>query len=420
MAYRALYLHIPFCKAKCAYCDFDSSALPACMLNAAMASYCDKVAFQLEARARAGELSQIETVYVGGGTPSLLGVRLVELTQRVRRLCDPLEFTCEANPESFTPELAQGLRSAGVTRISLGVQSLQAEELRQIGRIHTAQQSLDAVRLSKGLGFSTSLDLMCGLPGQTLHSWTDTLERALHARPDHVSVYPLQLEEGTPLACMEDACEVEIPDEDFQAQCMEIAATLLEEREFERYEVASYARPGHRCRHNIAYWTGAPYLGIGRSAASMCTLTSDAVDGLGELGGDPAVFADGRTDSPMSFANKVLTCANSDERSLLRGGSRMRVKQIDDDGERFELEGLSQREAMAEDLMLACRMTDGISPALFDRARSVIGAAELESACRRAVERGLAVESEGGLVPTHAGWLEGNELFGIFWDLAEE
>ena len=417
---RALYLHIPFCKSKCAYCDFDSRALSGCALEDAMDAYVAALFEQVARYGRLGELSQVETVYIGGGTPSLLGDRLIDLVKLVGAYCRPVELTCEANPESFTPTLAEGLHSVGVTRISLGAQSLHAEELRQISRIHTAQQALDAARLSRGFGFSTSLDLMCGLPGQTLQSWTDTLERALHARPDHVSVYPLQLEEGTPLARMEDACEVEIPDEDFQAQCMDIAAALLEERGFARYEVASYARPGHRCRHNIAYWTGVPYLGIGRSAASMCTLTGDVVDGLGEFGEDPAVFADSRNDSPMSFVSKALTCANPAERSLLLSSSRIRVKQLDDSGEQFELEGLSRREAMAEDLMLACRMTDGISPALLDRARSVIGAAELESACKRAVERGLAVEFEGGLVPTHAGWLEGNELFGIFWDLAEE
>ena len=479
--YRALYLHIPFCRAKCLYCDFDSRALTGCALEEAIGAYCEGLSAQVDAHGNAGELSAVETVYVGGGTPSLLGVRLVGLVDYVHAYCEPVEFTCEANPESFTLDLAQALRAAGVTRISLGVQSLNASELKAIGRIHSAEQAMLAVAQAKAAGFSTSCDVMCGLPGQTLDTFAETLRSLVTLNPDHVSVYPLQLEEGTPLARMEEAGEMEVPDEDFQAQCMDLAAEVLEEAGYERYEVASYAKPGHRCRHNIAYWTGKPYLGLGRSAASMLDVCKgecrearfiacpDVQKGEGSrMRGEPlspkeenllsrsdarrgeslSSCPDERNEEGLSAREKGLSLReeglSAREEGLLSKGkalppidanlsmdglssvrvssdvARIRFKQLDDAGGQFETEELSAREATAEDLMLACRMTDGISADLLARAARVIPDDELSFACQQAVEKGLAVWDGGALRPTHLGWLEGNELFGIFWNLAYE
>lgn len=486
--YRALYLHIPFCRAKCLYCDFDSRALTGCALEEAIGAYCEGLSAQVDAHGNAGELSEVETVYVGGGTPSLLGGRLVGLVDLVRSYCEPVEFTCEANPESFTLDLAQALRAAGVTRISLGVQSLNASELKAIGRIHSAEQAMLAVAQTKAAGFSTSCDVMCGLPGQTLDTFAETLRSLVTLNPDHVSVYPLQLEEGTPLARMEEAGEMEVPDEDFQAQCMDLAAEVLEEAGYERYEVASYAKPGHRCRHNIAYWTGKPYLGLGRSAASMLDVCKgecrearfiacpDVQKGEGSrMRGEPlspkeenllsrsdarrgeslSSCPDERNGESLSAREKGLSLReeglsareeglSAREEGLLSKGkalppidanlsmdglssvrvssdvARIRFKQLDDAGGQFETEELSAREATAEDLMLACRMTDGISADLLARATGIIPDDELSIACQQAVEKGLAVWDGGALRPTHLGWLEGNELFGIFWNLAYE
>lgn len=472
--YRAIYLHIPFCRAKCLYCDFDSRALTGCALEEAIGAYCEGLSAQVDAHGNAGELSAVETVYVGGGTPSLLGGRLVGLVDLVRSYCEPVEFTCEANPESFTLDLAQALRAAGVTRISLGVQSLNASELKAIGRVHSAGQAMLAVAQAKAAGFSTSCDVMCGLPGQTLDTFAETLRSLVTLNPDHVSVYPLQLEEGTPLARMEEAGEMEVPDEDFQAQCMGLAAEVLEEAGYERYEVASYAKPGHRCRHNIAYWTGKPYLGLGRSAASMLDVCKgecrearfiacpDVQKGEGSrMRGEPlspkeenllsrsdarrgeslSSCPDERNGESLSAREKGLSLR---EEGLLSKGkalppidanlsmdglssvrvssdvARIRFKQLDDAGGQFETEELSAREATAEDLMLACRMTDGISADLLARAAGIIPDDELSIACQQAVEKGLAVWDGGALRPTHLGWLEGNELFGIFWNLAYE
>ena len=486
MKYRALYLHIPFCRAKCLYCDFDSRALTGCALEDAIGAYCEELSAQVDAHGNAGELSEVETVYVGGGTPSLLGGRLVGLVDRVRSYCEPVEFTCEANPESFTLDLALALRAAGVTRISLGVQSLDASELKAIGRVHSAEQAMLAIAQAKAAGFSTSCDVMCGLPGQTLDTFAETLRSLVTLNPDHVSVYPLQLEEGTPLARMEEAGDVEVPDEDFQAQCMDLAAEVLKEAGYERYEVASYAKPGHRCRHNIAYWTGKPYLGLGRSAASMLDACKNECEearfiACPDAQKGEASWTRGEVLSPKEENLSSRSDARSgeslsscpDERNeeglsareeglLLRGGglsareeglllreegllskgkalpsidanlsmdglssvrvssdvARIRFKQLDDAGGQFETEELSAREAAAEDLMLACRMTDGISAELLARAARVIPDDELSTACQQAVEKGLAVWGSGALRPTHLGWLEGNELFGIFWNLA--
>lgn len=397
MTYSALYLHIPFCKAKCAYCDFDSRALGGCELERAMDAYCARLLTLVDRHGAAGELDRVRTVYIGGGTPSLLGDRLPQVVRRVRSYCSPIEFTCEANPESFDMDLAQALRDAGVTRVSLGVQSLDTGELRAIGRIHTAEQAMLAIAQAKAVGFSTSCDVICGLPGQTVESFSRTLESLLALRPDHVSVYPLQLEEGTPLARMEEDGLVQVPDEDFQAACMDLAARALSAAGFERYEVASYAQPGHRCRHNIAYWTGMPYLGLGRSAAGMF----DVGCGLAVAASPPACAPEGFADLvPAGFTGRV------------------RFKQLDDAGERFESELLAPREAMAEDLMLACRMTDGIGIGLLKRACALIPEHELRAACEAAVRSGLAAWDGRALVPTHLGWLEGNELFCLLWALA--
>lgn len=410
MAVTALYAHVPFCAQKCRYCDFDSRSLAPCELGAALDAYFEQLYARLDAFGKAGALDQISTVYVGGGTPSLAGERLVELAHRIRAWCAPVEFTCEANPESLSAELAVALAKVGVTRVSLGVQTLDNTELTAIGRIHDADRALAAIATVKNAGLDVSCDLMCGLPGQTAASWKRTLDGVLAAAPHHVSVYPLTLEEGTPLyrmACRDELLE---PDEDFQAACMDVARELLGAAGYHPYEVASYALDGYECAHNIAYWTGRGYLGLGRSAAGM--LDAEDFDRLAGL--FPGVSSRG-------------------------DAYRVRLVQRDDDATAFEAEYLSQREAAAEDLMLACRMTRGVASDLLVRAACVIPTGELTAACDRALELGLATwvpETLGvhegpftsadvvagyvraRLAPTHLGWLDGNVLFELFWDLA--
>ena len=410
MAVTALYVHVPFCAQKCRYCDFDSRSFAACDLDAALDSYFEQLYARLDSFGDAGALAQVRTVYTGGGTPSLAGERLVKLARRISMWCKPVEFTCEANPESLTAELATALAEAGVTRISLGVQTLDNTELAAIGRIHDANRALAAIATVKDAGLDVSCDLMCGLPGQTAASWRSTLDGVLAAAPHHVSVYPLTLEEGTPLyrmACRDESLE---PDEDFQAACMDVARQRLSSAGYHPYEVASYALDAHECAHNIAYWTGQGYLGLGRSAAGM--LDAEDFDRLAGLFPDVPARGDAH---------------------------RVRLVQRNDDATAFEVEHLTHREAAAEDLMLACRMTRGVASDLLVRAARVIPADELTAACDRALELGLAtwVPEHGEthtvpiasvdvidgracarLAPTHLGWLDGNVLFELFWGLA--
>lgn len=410
MAVTALYVHVPFCAQKCRYCDFDSRSFAPCNMSVALDTYFEQLYARLDAFGDAGALAQIRTVYVGGGTPSLAGERLVEFARRISAWCKPVEFTCEANPESLTAELATALAGVGVTRVSLGVQTLDNAELTAIGRIHDADRALAAITTVKDAGLVVSCDLMCGLPGQTDLSWQRTLDGVLAAAPHHVSVYPLTLEEGTPLyrmACRDESLE---PDEDFQAACMDAARERLSAAGYHPYEVASYALDGHECAHNIAYWTGRGYLGLGRSAAGM--LDAGDFDRLAGL--FPGVSSRG-----VAY--------------------RVRLVQRDDDATAFETEYLSQREAAAEDLMLACRMTRGIASDLLVRAACVIPTGELAAACDRALELGLATwvpetlgahegsftsadvvagRARARLAPTHLGWLDGNVLFELFWGLA--
>lgn len=410
MAVTALYVHVPFCAQKCRYCDFDSRSFAPCDLGAALDAYFEQLHARLDAFGDAGALAQVRTVYVGGGTPSLAGERLVKLARRISMWCKPHEFTCEANPESLTAELATPLAEAGVTRISLGVQTLDNTELAVIGRIHDAERALEAIATVKDVGLDVSCDLMCGLPGQTMASWRYTLDGVLAAAPHHVSVYPLTLEEGTPLyrmACRDESLE---PDEDFQAACMDVARERLSSAGYHPYEVASYALDGHECAHNIAYWTGRGYLGLGRSAAGM--LDAEDFDRLAGLFPDVPARGDAR---------------------------RVRLVQRDDGATTFGVEYLTHREAAAEDLMLACRMTRGVASNLLVHAARVIPADELTAACDRALELGLATwvpengDTHAGpiasddvvtgricarLAPTHLGWLDGNVLFELFWGLA--
>ena len=410
MAVTALYVHVPFCAQKCRYCDFDSRSFAPCNMSVALDTYFEQLYARLDAFGDAGALAQIRTVYVGGGTPSLAGERLVEFARRISAWCKPVEFTCEANPESLTAELATALAGVGVTRVSLGVQTLDNAELTAIGRIHDADRALAAITTVKDAGLVVSCDLMCGLPGQTDLSWQRTLDGVLAAPPHHVSVYPLTLEEGTPLyrmACRDESLE---PDEDFQAACMDVARERLGAAGYHPYEVASYALDGHECAHNIAYWTGQGYLGLGRSAAGM--LDAGDFDRLAGL--FPGVSSRG-------------------------DAHRVRLVQRDDAATAFEAEYLSRREAAAEDLMLACRMTRGVASDLLSRAACVIPTGELAAACDRALELGLATwvpEALGAhegpftsadvvaghvrarLAPTHLGWLDGNVLFELFWGLA--
>lgn len=394
MSAGALYLHVPFCKRKCSYCDFTSFATRSD--DPLMAAYVHALSEQVREAAELGLTDGVRTAYIGGGTPTHAGKPVEELARTISSIHTLDEFTMEANPESCTLDLLSTCKDGGVSRISMGVQSLDDDELAALGRVHDARTAVTALATAAELGFDVSADLMCAIPLQTAASFRGTLQRVHETGVGHVSVYPLMIEEGTAFARAVEAGEQEAPDDADEAARMEEADALLAGFGFERYEVASYALRGHSCRHNRAYWTGVPYLGLGTGAASMF-----------ERDGFPALFAAfPQLDVPPRDAYRARLACTSDRAHL---AARPRLIDLS-----FEVEYLTLRQALAEDLMLGARMSCGLSRELVARARTVMGAA-LDDCLASLIADGYLTDD---LAPTHAGWLMGNRLFGRLWDLA--
>ncbi len=269
---RSVYVHAPFCARRCLYCDFavqvrrvgDTEGWLAA-LEGELSVVAAEGAFPLAER--------LDTLYVGGGTPSLLGPGAMAGLARVmgpERLADPaLEWTSEANPESFTPDVARAWRAAGVNRLSFGVQSFDAGVLRWMGRLHGPEGGPRALATARGAGIDDlSLDLIFGLPASLGRDWDRDLDAALALEPPHLSLYGLTVEPETPLGrAVAEGREAPASDEAYEAEFLRAAERLGAEG-YEHYEVSNFARPGHRSRHNSVYWSGAPYLGLGNGAHS--------------------------------------------------------------------------------------------------------------------------------------------------------
>lgn len=259
---KGLYVHIPFCLQKCRYCDFYSLAV--CL--DARGAYVDAVLRESEAYAG----MSFQTMYLGGGTPSLLGGKLlnnlIHGLGKSLNLTDIVEATVEVNPESATGEFLEAARNVGINRVSIGVQSLADNELKAVGRIHTAAQALETVRLARQLCFnSISADLIIGLPGQTWLTLNQSLDTLVGSGVEHLSLYCLSLEDGTPLA---ENLPDDLPSDDMQAELFQQASSFLEEHHYIHYEISNFALKEYECRHNLNYWRGGDYLGLGPSAAS--------------------------------------------------------------------------------------------------------------------------------------------------------
>ena len=263
-----LYLHIPFCKSKCAYCDFYS--LP--RSEEKMDAYTAALIRHLEEVAPRCTAHTVDTVYFGGGTPSYLGEkRLIKLLKTVKKryhVAADAEITLEANPDSAEDwKTLRALRKAGFNRISLGAQAADDELLRRIGRVHTWEQVLSAVAAARMAGLENlSLDLIYGLPGQSLAAWQDTLRSAAALEPKHISCYGLKIEPGTPL--WQQRQSADIPDDDTQADMYLWTVDYLKKHGYEQYEISNFAQPGYESRHNLKYWTLGEYAGFGPGAHS--------------------------------------------------------------------------------------------------------------------------------------------------------
>lgn len=262
-----LYVHVPFCSGKCAYCDFFSVT----DLSGA-ARWAGQV--RREARLSAGLFRRFDTMYLGGGTPSLLSVpalgRLIESLRLDLPFSPDTEITLEVNPEDVEPERLSAYNAMGVNRISMGVQSLDDPALRFLGRRHSARTAVRALGHLLDAGFfSVNVDLMYGVPGQDPSGWTETLSSVLALGPQHISCYELTVSPATPLAELASSGSISMPDDDELAKIFLNTSRLLESEGFVHYEVSNFALPGHESRHNLKYWRRSPYLGLGPGAHSF-------------------------------------------------------------------------------------------------------------------------------------------------------
>lgn len=330
-----LYIHFPFCASKCAYCDFTSYA--GCD-EALVFSYLTALKREITFAGERFPNARIDTVYLGGGTPSLLSPRRIEnLFAHIAksfRGYSPGEVSAEVNPDSATEDRLAAFAAAGVNRLSMGVQSFSDDNLRRTGRIHTADGAREAVARAKKYFDNISLDFIVGFPYDTADTVKSELDEAGGLVP-HVSVYELTLEEGTPLARDAEEGKVWLPDDDETAEYLEIAVDTLAEHGLERYEVSNFARRGAECRHNCGYWTREEYIGLGAGAHS---LVKSAADG-----------------SPLSA--EIRFASPKDVNAYIGG---VNCVETFDDVPRVEMSVLSESEMRAEEIMLGLRTREGI------------------------------------------------------------
>ena len=323
-----LYFHIPFCVRKCLYCDF----LSAYGDEDTKAAYMEALLAETAGSAVSYGGRTVSSVFIGGGTPSVVPVRYIEeLMETVRRhysLAGDAEVTMEINPGTVSGEALGRCRRAGINRLSIGLQSAREEELALLGRIHTWEQFRECYRAAREAGFANiNVDVMSALPGQTLPAYRETLEKVLSQAPppEHISAYSLILEEGTPFFDRYQAGELEAADEDTDRSMYEETKRILERHGYHRYEISNYARRGYECRHNCGYWRRKEYLGLGIGAASLV--------------------------ENVRFRN---------DREL--------VPYLRDPlGRRKELHALTRQEQMEEFMFLGLRMTEGVDGAEFRR-----------------------------------------------------
>jgi oxygen-independent coproporphyrinogen-3 oxidase len=354
-----LYVHVPFCASKCAYCDFASYA----GREADIPRYVEAVIREITRRAAETGHPKADTIFLGGGTPSLLdefqATRILDALSEEFPMEEGAEITCECNPGTLTSPFAQALRKAGVNRLSLGAQATQARLLRLIGRIHTWEQVIASVEIARKAGFDNiNLDLMFGLPSQTVADLRETLEAATVLAPAHLSCYGLIVEEGTPLCRDVAAGKLALPDEEVERDMYELARQALAEHDFHQYEISNFAREGHACRHNVGCWTRVPYLGFGCAAHSF--------------------FEECRTMNPSSIDAYLA-------------------------GEEPKTEQISKEDARFESLMLGLRITRGVKDGDFARMHGMSIREAFGEKLDKPIGSGLLEWHEGALRLTRLG-----------------
>ncbi len=368
-----IYVHVPFCRHKCAYCDFYSY----CPRDARVyAAYVDALLSHMKSYKTVGADYMPDTVYIGGGTPTVLPpeelLRLIRGIKSSFRLSKNVEFSMECNPATAGYEDLRRYRRAGVNRLSIGLQSVNTIELSALGRIHSARDFGVCFRDARRAGFDNiNIDLMFGIPYQTLDSWAATLKFAVSRSPEHISLYDLKLEPGTPLC--DNASAFVFPDEDAEYAMYTFAIEFLERAGYRQYEISNFARPGKECRHNLKYWRCEEYLGFGPSAHSY--------------------FTDVRFSFKPSVSNyiKCISGRTKDE--------------MTDDYEEIPL-----RERLGEYIMLRMRLTEGVDSREFMRTFGKDFGMTYGAKLKKYIEGGYMSDSGGYYRFTPAGMFVSNYI----------
>ncbi len=368
-----IYIHVPFCRSKCEYCDFYS--LSGGRTKELMDKYLHAVTEHIREAAALAPEYVADSVYFGGGTPTFFGAenlkRIFGEINRRFQLSRDCEITFEANPDSATPQTLRRLRRAGFNRMSLGVQSDANEVLKALGRPHSYEQAVQAIRSAREAGFDNiSVDLMYGLPNQTGERWMQTLRSVLDLKPDHVSCYGLKVEPGTRLYEYHEGAN--LPSDDTQADMYLYAVETLENFGYGQYEISNFAREGMACRHNLKYWTGGEYLGFGPSAAS-------------------------------DFAGKRFTIV-ADLGRYTEGILKKKTVLS-------ECEPIAQRERAGEYLMLRLRTVGGIGKEEYEK-RFLLPFEPVERVMRFYYAQGFTIEEDGRWRLTARGFLVSNQIIG--------
>lgn len=376
----SLYLHIPFCHTRCHYCDFNTYANILPLREPYVRALLTEIALAGKlAEDTDGALRCVRTIFFGGGTPSLLSVtqisRLLDACHAHFAVNTDAEITLEANPGTLSREQLVGLRRAGINRLSMGAQSFDAQLLNTLGRIHTPEEITQAVEYAREAGFeSINVDFMFGLPGQTMHHWEETLEKALALHPDHFSLYALIIEEGTPFYSWAQEGRITPGDEDLCADMYEYADDLLHAAGYENYEISNWALPGHQSRHNLTYWRNLPYIGMGAGAYSS--------------------FG-GRRFSDVRDPNEYIR--------ILKSG-RMPENVA-------ETEQVGRAQAMSETAFLALRTAQGLHLPTFEQRFGEPFTNFAGNRLQYVAEAGLLEQANGWLRLSKRGRLLGNEVF---------
>lgn len=382
----ALYLHIPFCTSKCGYCDFNSYE----GLDHVVPDYTPALVREMELWAPAARKYRVDTIFFGGGTPSLTSIADMQVLADALReqydLSPDVEWTLEANPTELTREHLEGLRGIGVNRLSMGVQSMHADELELLERQHTPERVAQAVEDARAAGFENlNLDLIFGLIGHSLERWQSTLEQVLAFQPEHLSCYALTVEPGTALYYRVQKGLLEEPDPDLAADQYDWTRERLAAAGYGQYEISNWSKPGQACRHNLVYWHAEPYLGMGAGAHSFF------------IGRRMA-----NLDSPTRYVEAVN--ASYEERQASAGG-RAELRQVA--GGEVPDEATQRADAM----ILGLRLLEGVDMEAFRTRFGVSVDDAFADALKRHEGLGLLERADGHLRLTERGLLLANEVF---------